>query len=90
MLGKIKTPPNVAFGQVLRELRKERQLSQESLALEAGVQRNYVSLIERGVNQPTITTIFKRAAALEVSPSAMLSLVEAQAGLSSPQMPKQR
>lgn len=76
MLGKVKTPPDVAFGKVLRELRKERLLSQESLALEAGIQRNYVSLIERGVNKPTITTIFKLAAALKVKPSEIVSRVE--------------
>lgn len=52
MLGKLKTQPGEAFGKVLRALRAERGLSQEALALEAGIQRNYVSLIERGVNQP--------------------------------------
>jgi len=61
---------------VLRALRVERGLSQEALALEAGVQRNYVSLIERGVNQPTITIIFKLAAALEMNPSQVVELVE--------------
>ena len=58
MLGKKKPSVAVAFGRVLRELRQERGLSQEALALEADLQRNYISLIERGVNQPTITTIF--------------------------------
>jgi len=81
MLGKSKTPPNVAFGQVLRHLRKERELSQEGLALEAGIQRNYVSLIERGINQPTITTIFKLALALKVRPSEMIARVEVETKL---------
>jgi transcriptional regulator with XRE-family HTH domain len=76
MLGKLKTQPGEAFGKVLRALRVERGLSQEALALEAGVQRNYVSLIERGVNQPTITTIFKLATALEMKPSQVVELVE--------------
>jgi transcriptional regulator with XRE-family HTH domain len=57
-------------------LRKERGLSQEALALDAGIQRNYVSLIERGINQPTITIIFKLAAALKIKPSQMIELVE--------------
>ena len=78
MLGKIKIQPSEAFGQVLRTLRLERGLSQEALALEAGIQRNYVSLIERGINQPTITIIFKLATALEVQPSQLIELVEAQ------------
>ena len=76
MLGKLKSQPGEAFGKVLRALRAERGLSQEALALEAGVQRNYVSLIERGINQPTITIIFKLAAALEMKPSHMIELVE--------------
>ena len=68
MLGKFTKQPNKVFGLVLRDLRKERGLSQEALALDAGIQRNYVSLIERGINQPTITTIFKLAIALQVRP----------------------
>jgi len=76
MLGKLKTQPGEAFGKVLRALRVERGLSQEALALEAGIQRNYVSLIERGVNQPTITIIFKLATALEMNPSQVVELVE--------------
>jgi transcriptional regulator with XRE-family HTH domain len=79
MLGKLKTQPGEAFGKVLRALRTERGLSQEALALEAGVQRNYVSLIERGVNQPTITIIFKLAAALAMKPSQVIEHVEAVA-----------
>ncbi|MDZ5602303.1 helix-turn-helix transcriptional regulator [Pseudomonas sp. RP23018S] len=67
----------LAFGKVLRERRKYAKLSQEQLALEAGIQRNYVSLIERGINQPTITTIFKLAAALQCQPSVLIANVEA-------------
>ena len=76
MLGKEKTPPNIAFGKVLRELRTKHDLTQEKLAFEADLQRNYVSLIERGINQPTITTIFKLAAALKLQPSAMIQMVQ--------------
>ena len=76
MLGKTQIQPSKAFGKVLRALRVARGLSQEALALEAGIQRNYVSLIERGINQPTITIIFKLAAALEMKPSQMIELVE--------------
>lgn len=66
----------LAFGKVLRERRKQAGLTQEQLALEADVQRNYVSLIERGVNQPTINVIFKLAAALKCLPSALIADVE--------------
>jgi len=70
--------PAVAFGVVLRTLRKQAKLSQEQLALEAEIQRNFVSLMERGVNQPTVRMLFKLSKALGSSPSAMLALVEAK------------
>ncbi len=78
MLGKKKLSPGMAFGRVLRKLRRERGVSQEALALEADLQRNYISLIERGINQPTITTIFKLAAALNLHPSEMIAKVEVE------------
>jgi transcriptional regulator with XRE-family HTH domain len=70
--------PEVAFGIVLRALRKERQLSQESLALDADLQRNYISLLERGINSASLRTIFKLAHVLQVSPTDMLKQVEAE------------
>jgi len=81
MLGKKKPSAAEVFGEVLRHFRQERSLSQEALALEADLQRNYISLIERGINQPTITTIFKLAAVLKVQPSEMIAKVEVEATL---------
>lgn len=51
----------LAFGKVLRRRRVEAGFTQEQLAHEAELQRNYVSLMERGINQPTITTLIKLA-----------------------------
>lgn len=65
-----------AFGKVLRDQRKQAGLTQEQLALEAGVQRNYVSLIERGVHHPTLPMIFKLATALKCKPSVLVAEVE--------------
>jgi transcriptional regulator with XRE-family HTH domain len=76
MLGKTKTTPQKAFGLVLRRIRLKAGFSQEALALEAGLQRNYISLMELGRNQPTITTLFKLSAALEISPSDIVKEVE--------------
>lgn len=77
MLGKKdKSNPGKAFGIILRELRKKANLTQEQLAFEAGIERNYVSLIELGRNQPTITTIFKLSLALKIEPSRLIKLVE--------------
>jgi transcriptional regulator with XRE-family HTH domain len=70
--------PEVAFGVVLRTLRRERQLSQEDLALEAGLQRNYISLLERGLNSASIKTIFKIAKALGVSATELVKRAEVE------------
>lgn len=51
-------------------------MSQEQLALTAGIERNFVSLIERGINQPTIRIIFKLANALNTSPARLVELTE--------------
>lgn len=76
MLGILKKPADIAFGIVLRRMRNARGLSQEKLAFEAELQRNYISLMELGTNQPTITTIFKLAKALKIKPHELISEVE--------------
>jgi transcriptional regulator with XRE-family HTH domain len=76
MSGIVPITPHAAFGQVLRKHRLAAELSQEQLGLESGVQRNFISLIETGQNQPTITTIFKLAGALGVKPSKLVSEAE--------------
>lgn len=49
----------------MKRLRKERGLSQEALADSAGLDRTYVSGIERLVRNPTITVVDRVAKALE-------------------------
>jgi transcriptional regulator with XRE-family HTH domain len=66
----------VAFGQVIRDLRLEAGLSQEALSLSCGRHRTYISLIERGKNSPSITTLWLMAEALGVQPSAVIRRVE--------------
>jgi transcriptional regulator with XRE-family HTH domain len=68
----------VAFGQVIRDLRLEAGLSQEALSLSCGRHRTYVSLIERGKNSPSITTLWLIAEALKVRPSAIIGQVESR------------
>ena len=68
--------PEIAFGQVLRELRKRQGLSQESLALESGIERNYVSLLELGRNSASVKTIFKLAPVLGISVAEFMAMVE--------------
>ncbi|MBR1240269.1 helix-turn-helix transcriptional regulator [Bradyrhizobium sp. AUGA SZCCT0274] len=58
----------------LRRLRVKLALSQEALAVDAGVDRSYVGRIERGVENPTVETLDRLAKALDV-PAAELLLV---------------
>lgn len=76
MPGNTPLAPNVALGRALRWLRLNAGLSQETLGLESEVQRNFISLIETGQSQPTITTIFKLAAALGLKPSELVAEAE--------------
>ena len=67
---------STVFGQVLREQRVSRDLSQEELALAADVDRTFVSQMERGIRQPTITTLMKLAGALGIQPSTLIVRME--------------
>lgn len=50
----------------LRKLRVRRGLSQEALAVDAEIDRTYVSRVERGLENPTVAVLERLAAALEV------------------------
>ena len=64
------------FGTVLRELREKNNLSQEKLAEFCDLDRTYISLLERGQRQPTITTLFKISTALKIKPSVLVEMVD--------------
>jgi transcriptional regulator with XRE-family HTH domain len=61
------------FGRRLRELRKERGLTQEALAEAADLSGNYVSELELGQKVPSLTILVRLAQALEVGASDLLS-----------------
>lgn len=52
----------------IQEERLARKLSQLDLALEAGISQGYLAMVESHQKIPTITTIFKIARALNISP----------------------
>lgn len=56
----------------VRRLREEKGWSQEELAFDTGMHRTYISGIERGVRNPTITVVEKIARKLEVGPEKLL------------------
>lgn len=64
------------FGEILRRYRSERNISQEELAFRAGVDRTFVSRLERGIKQPTITTLIGIGLALGVSSADLVREVE--------------
>jgi transcriptional regulator with XRE-family HTH domain len=60
------------FAHNLRHFRRQRGLSQEALAAEAGIDRTYISALERGVYSATVDMIEKLAAVLSVAPHMLL------------------
>jgi len=65
----------VAFGRVLRRLREATGLTQEQLGFEADLRRTYISILELGQQQPSLTTILKLAHALKCPEGKMLDQV---------------
>lgn len=59
-------------GANLRRAREELGISQEDLADRAGLHRTYVSGVERGVRNPTVTVLEKLAKALKIKSSTLL------------------
>jgi transcriptional regulator with XRE-family HTH domain len=69
-----------AFGAAIRALREKLSISQEELGHRAGLDRTYVSGIERGVRNPTLRIIRLFARELGVRPSALLKKAEGDLG----------
>ncbi|WP_185243453.1 helix-turn-helix domain-containing protein [Citrifermentans bremense] len=70
--------PEDAFGKVLRDLRVKSGLSQEKLALEANLDRTFISLLERGLRQPSLVTILEISKILKVPAAHLVELAEAE------------
>ncbi|MFA5940886.1 MAG: helix-turn-helix transcriptional regulator [Sinimarinibacterium sp.] len=68
-----RNPTAIAFGTVLRAARTNAGLSQEDLGLACGIDRTYVSLLERGIRQPTLTTVFALSEHLGTTAESLVS-----------------
>ena len=66
----------VIFGEVLRVHRMAAGISQEELAFRSNVDRTYVSRLERGTRQPTITTMISIGGALGIPAALLMQDVE--------------
>jgi transcriptional regulator with XRE-family HTH domain len=63
----------IEFGERVREIRKEKGLSQEELAHKADLHRTYIGMIERAEKNITLVNIEKIANALEVSLNSLFN-----------------
>lgn len=68
--------PEKAFGKVLQRLRKAKELSQDELSFRSQLDRTFISRLEGGLRQPTISTIIRLAEALGVSAASIVAEVE--------------
>ncbi len=62
----------VAVGSILREHRERLGISQEELAERAGVDRTYISILERGLKSPTLETLGKICSVLGSLPEQVI------------------
>lgn len=67
---------NKAVGQAVRNLRKEKGISQDVLSGFAGIARTHLTMIESGTKQANFETLWKIATALEVRPSELVVQIE--------------
>jgi transcriptional regulator with XRE-family HTH domain len=65
-----------AFARVLITAREERGLTQEALAFDSGYHPKYISMLERGVNSPSLTAILEIAKALNTTGAELVAQVE--------------
>ncbi|NWL88483.1 XRE family transcriptional regulator [Paenibacillus sp. 79R4] len=66
------------IGKTVKAIRIKKGLSQEDLAHECNVDRSYISMIEVGRNEPSVTKIFELCKGLKIKPSDFFKLVESE------------
>ncbi|MBN1444477.1 MAG: helix-turn-helix transcriptional regulator [Candidatus Omnitrophica bacterium] len=64
------------LGKKIREMRKERGLTQEELAWKSGISLNFMGQIERGHKKPSIKTLKKISETLGIAPSALFEEIK--------------
>lgn len=66
------------IGKTVKAIRMKQGLSQEDLAHECDVDRSYISMIEVGRNEPSVTKIFDLCKGLKIKPSDFFKMVEGE------------
>ncbi len=70
------TELSIAIGQLIRNKRLELKITQESLALQCGIDRSYVGRIERGEVNITVEKLYEIAKILKINPQELLPTLE--------------
>lgn len=68
------------LGRVIRERREVLGLSQEKLAEQCGFDRTYISMLERGMRNPSLQNLFKLAEGLGTSVSRLTEIYDGPDG----------
>jgi len=66
----------IRFGTLIKKLRKKKSISQEQLAHDCELDRTYISMLERGIHQPSLHTLFIIAENLDMKASELILLLE--------------
>jgi transcriptional regulator with XRE-family HTH domain len=69
-------PLEVVFGKVIKSIRISKNITQAQLAIDSTLERSYISELENGKYQPTLTSLFDIARGLKIKPSDLVKLVE--------------
>ena len=67
---------SVVVGRVIRDLRKQKGITQEVLSGFAGVARTHLTMIENGSKQANFETLWRIAIALDIKPSELVAAIE--------------
>ena len=66
------------LGDLLRQAREKAGLSQEQLALQANVDRSYISQVERNLKNPTVDVLLRLCRAMNASAAQIVAALEQQ------------
>ncbi len=71
-----RSPEHAALGEAIRRSREKRGLSQEGLADVAEIHITHLGGLERGVRNPSYTTLLRLAKALDIKPGELVGLAD--------------
>ncbi len=72
----MKSDLKIVFGEVLKEFRVKKELTQQQLADYTGMDRAYISELERGLLLPSLETVMKLAQQLKIKAGYLVDIVE--------------